>query len=63
MKHSKDKDICFKMDVTDEVIMDARKQVHIETPLERALIDAVNVLNAEEEKDIKEWLKELDTSK
>lgn len=37
---------CFKMDDTDEAIMDVKKQVHIPTPLERVLTNALNVLNA-----------------
>jgi hypothetical protein len=28
MKHSNDKGACFKLDATEEVILDARKQVH-----------------------------------
>jgi len=63
MKHSKDKGACFKVDATDEVIMDTRKQLHKPTALERLLTDALNVLSAEEEKEIEECLKELETLK
>ena len=63
MKHSKDKGACFKVDATDEVIMDTRKQLHKPTALERVLTDALNVLSAEEEKEIEECLKELETLK
>jgi len=63
MKHSKDKGACFKVDATDEVIMDTRKQLHKPTTLERVLTDALNVLSVEEEKEIEECLKELETLK
>jgi len=63
MKNSKDKGACFKVDATDEVIMDTRKQLHKPTSLERMLTDALNVLSAEEEKEIEECLKELETLK
>jgi len=63
MKHSKDKGACFKVDATDEVLVDTRKQLHKPTALERVLTDALNVLSAEEEKEIKECLKELETLK
>lgn len=43
MKNSKDKGACFKLKVIDEAIMDVQKQVHIQTPLERALTDKLNV--------------------
>jgi hypothetical protein len=63
MKHSKDKGACFKMDATDEVIMNTRKQLHMPTPLERALTDELNVISVEEKEEIEECLKELDSSK
>ena len=63
MKHSKDKGACFKVDAMEEVIMDTRKQLHQPTALERVLTDALNVLSAEEEKEIEECLKELETLK
>jgi len=63
MKHSKDKGACFKVDAMDEVVMDTRKQLHKPTALERVLTDALNVLSAEEEKEIEECLKELKTLK
>lgn len=63
MKHPKDKGACFKVDATDEVIMDTRKQLHKPTALERVLTDALSVLSAEEEKEIEECLKELETLK
>lgn len=63
MKHSKDKGACFKMDAMDEVIIVTRKQLHKLTALERVLTNALNVLSAEEEKEIEECLKELETLK
>jgi hypothetical protein len=63
MKHSKDKGACFKMDATEEIIMDTRKQLHKPTPFEKVLTNALNVVSAEEEKEIEECLKELETLK
>lgn len=63
MKHSKDKGAYSKVDATDEVIMDVQNQAHISAPLERALTDELNVLNLEEEKEIKNCLKELDETR
>jgi len=63
MKHSKAKRAYFKMDATEEVIMDTMKQLHKPTPLERVLTDALNVISVEEEKEIEECLKELETLK
>ena len=63
MKHSKDKGACFKVDAMDEVIMDTRKQLHKPTTLERVLTDALNDLSVEEEREMEECLKELETLK
>jgi len=63
MKHSKYKGTCFKLDATEEVIMDTRKQLHKPTTLERVLTDTLNVVSAEEEKEIEECLKELEILK
>lgn len=52
MKHSKDKGASFKMDATEEVIMDTRKQLHKPTTIERVLIDILNVNSAEELKNV-----------
>lgn len=40
------------MDATDEATMDVRRQVHLSTPLEKALTDALKVLKEDEEKEI-----------
>ena len=50
MKHSKDKSYCFRIDATDEAIMEVKRQVHAFTPLEKALTNAFKVLNGDEEK-------------
>jgi len=63
MKHPIDKGACFKVDAMDEVIVDTRKQLHKPTTLERVLTDTLSVLSAEEEKEIEECLKELETLK
>lgn len=49
------------MDATDEAIMDVRRQVHLSTPLERTLTDALKVINEDEEKEIEECLRELES--
>lgn len=48
IKHSKDEGDCFRMDATDEAIIDVRRQVHISAPLEKTLTDALKVLNEDE---------------
>lgn len=50
MKHSKDEGDCFRMDATFESIMDVRRQVYLSTPLKKALIDALKVINVYEKK-------------
>ncbi|MCI68705.1 hypothetical protein A2U01_0089966, partial [Trifolium medium] len=44
MKHPKDKDVCFKLDATEEAIMVAIKQVHKPSPLEQALVNDLMTL-------------------
>ncbi|MCI85738.1 hypothetical protein A2U01_0107017, partial [Trifolium medium] len=60
MKHPKEKDDYFKLDATDEAILDVRKQVHRPSPLEQALTDAFNELDPEKEGEIEDFLKKLD---
>ncbi|KAK2359233.1 hypothetical protein QL285_084625 [Trifolium repens] len=60
MKHPKEKDSCFKLDATEEAILDARKQAHSPSSLEQALTDAFEELDSDKEKEIEECLKELD---
>ncbi|XP_050878466.1 uncharacterized protein LOC127082269 [Lathyrus oleraceus] len=61
MKLSKDEGDYFWMDATDEAVMDVRRQVHLSTPLEKALTDALKVLKEDEEKEIEECLRELES--
>lgn len=41
--------------------MYVRRQVHLSTPLEKTLTDALKVLNEDEEKEIEECLRELES--
>jgi hypothetical protein len=63
MKHPKEKDVCCKLDATDEAILDVRKQAHRPSPLEQALTDAFDELDPNIEQEIEECLKELDSQK
>jgi hypothetical protein len=63
MKYSKDKGACFKLDATEEAVLDVRKQAHRPSPLEQALTDAFNELDPNIEQEIEEFLKELDSQK
>lgn len=58
-KHSKYKGDFFRMDATEEAIMYVRRQLHLSTPLEKALINALQAHNADEQKEIEECLREL----
>lgn len=60
MKHSQDKRDCFRMDDTNETIMDVKIQVHLSISLVKTLTDAFKVLNKDEEKEIEECLRELE---
>lgn len=51
------------MDATEEVILTTRKQMHNRTPLESALVDALNAIDEDEASAIEECLKELDSLK
>lgn len=51
------------MDVLDEAFVHSKKQLSNASPLEKALIDAFESLNEEEEKEIEECLKSLETLK
>jgi len=54
MSHPKDVEGCFRIDILDEVLMSSKKVLHTSSPLEKALIDAFETLNDEEEKEIDE---------
>ncbi|XP_058733689.1 uncharacterized protein LOC131605333 [Vicia villosa] len=60
MKHKNDTSDCFRVDVTDKAIMQVKKKSHASTPLERALTNALQILNEDEEKEMEECLKELE---
>lgn len=60
MKHSKDKRDYFLIDTTDEAIMEVKRKGHVFTSLEKALTNAIKVLNEDEEKEIEECLRELE---
>nr|KYP35931.1 hypothetical protein KK1_042990 [Cajanus cajan] len=63
MKHPNDKIGCFRVDVIDEVCMEAQRKFSVATPLEKALVNAVSDTNEEEEKEIQKCLEELDKEK
>src|SRR3954468_22040227 len=60
MKQPKDKNDCFRMDVTEASVEEVASQIHLSNPLERSLVDSFNVLTQEEEKEIELFLKELE---
>ncbi|XP_058775809.1 uncharacterized protein LOC131650086 [Vicia villosa] len=47
MKHSNDKNDCFRVDATYEAVMEVKKQIHVSTPLENALANALQILNGD----------------
>jgi len=63
MSHPKDIGGCFRVNMLDEVLMSSKKDLHASSPLEKALIDAFETLNDEEEKEIDECLANLDALK
>lgn len=48
MNHSKYKRICFKIDATEEAVVDVEKQLHNPTLQEQALTNTLIVLNIKE---------------
>nr|KYP44895.1 hypothetical protein KK1_033575 [Cajanus cajan] len=63
MKYPCEQDECMRVDVIDDLIHSTRKQLHISSPLEKALMDALEDLNEKEEKEIEECLRDLDSAK
>ncbi|GAU24667.1 hypothetical protein TSUD_322750 [Trifolium subterraneum] len=63
MKHSKDKGVCFKMDATEDAILDVKKQLHKPSSLEQALTNAFNELDPDKDQEIEDFLKKLDELK
>ncbi|XP_058769279.1 uncharacterized protein LOC131643143 [Vicia villosa] len=44
MKQPKDKNDCFRMDVTEESVVEVANQIHPSSPLERSLVESFNEL-------------------
>ncbi|XP_017441065.2 uncharacterized protein LOC108346497 [Vigna angularis] len=63
MSHPNDGRACFHLDALDEVCMIKKKMVCCSSPLEKALIDASEEVNEEEEELIEECLTNLDALK
>ncbi|XP_020203723.1 uncharacterized protein LOC109789228 [Cajanus cajan] len=63
MHYPKDKSSCFRVDVIDGLIEDTRKHVSFSTPLEKVLINAVEYLHEEEDRETEACLKSLDSYK
>ncbi|XP_045831378.1 uncharacterized protein LOC123922728 [Trifolium pratense] len=63
IKHPNEKDICFKLDATDEAILDVRKQAHQPSSLEQALTESFEALDPEKEEEVESFLKQLDALK
>nr|KYP49927.1 hypothetical protein KK1_028318 [Cajanus cajan] len=63
MHYPKDKSSCFRVDIIDGLIEDTRKHVSFSTPLEKVLINVVEYLHEEEDREIEVCLKSLDSYK
>nr|KYP32290.1 Transposon Ty3-I Gag-Pol polyprotein [Cajanus cajan] len=63
MKHPSDKVGCFRVDVIDELCMEAHRTFLVATPLEKTLVSSVSEINEEDEKEIQKCLEELDKAK
>ncbi|XP_020208712.1 uncharacterized protein LOC109793664 [Cajanus cajan] len=63
MHYPKDKSSCFRVDVIDGLVEDTRKHVSFSTPLEKVLINVVEYLHEEEDREIEACLKSLDSYK
>ncbi|XP_050919603.1 uncharacterized protein LOC127137162 [Lathyrus oleraceus] len=61
MEHPNDKHDSFRINATEEEIVEVVNQVHFSNPLERYLIGAYNVLTGNEEKEIEAILHELES--
>src|SRR3954465_6018917 len=59
MKLPKDNSECFRLDVTEEIVIDMASEIHLSNPLERSLVDSFHVLTQEEEWEIEGFVKEL----
>nr|KYP33142.1 hypothetical protein KK1_046021 [Cajanus cajan] len=63
MHYPKDKSSCFRIDVIDGLVEDTRKHISFTTPLEKVLINMVEYLHEEEDREIEACLKSLDSYK
>ncbi|GAU13378.1 hypothetical protein TSUD_175310 [Trifolium subterraneum] len=63
MKNSKDKGVCFKMDATEDVFLDLKKQLHKPSSLKQALTNAFNELDPDKDQEIEDFQKKLDELK
>nr|KYP75993.1 hypothetical protein KK1_020211 [Cajanus cajan] len=63
MHYPKDKSSCFRVDVIDGLAEDTRKHVSFSTPLEKVLINVVEYLHEEEDREIEACLKSLESYK
>jgi hypothetical protein len=61
MKHPTDKHDSFRIDASEEEVVEVVNQIHISNPLERSLIGAYNVLTDNEEREIEAMLHELES--
>ncbi|KAK7401104.1 hypothetical protein VNO78_12418 [Psophocarpus tetragonolobus] len=63
MKHPSDKKECFRIDVLDEIYMEAQGSCSKTDSLEKALVGYINKVDIDNDKQIQKCLKELDKSK
>ncbi|XP_058732692.1 uncharacterized protein LOC131604259 [Vicia villosa] len=49
MKQPKDKNDCFRMDVSEESVVEVANQIHLSSPLERSLVESFNYVFLDEE--------------
>nr|KYP36106.1 Transposon Ty3-I Gag-Pol polyprotein [Cajanus cajan] len=63
MTHLNDKGACFRMDVLDEVVLEATQQLKKSSSLECVLIDTMDELDEEDVIEMSECLKHLNTFK
>ncbi|KAI5391416.1 hypothetical protein KIW84_076284 [Lathyrus oleraceus] len=61
MKHSKDRNDSFRIDVIEDAIIEVSKHIHEISPMELALDDSLEVFTVEEKLALEECLKELDS--
>ncbi|XP_058764942.1 uncharacterized protein LOC131638400 isoform X1 [Vicia villosa] len=60
IKHPSDDDDCFRIDATEKAIMKVENQMHLSNPLEKTLMEALEVLTKDQEKEIEDCLRNLE---